>query len=160
MIEHETPRSFKSSLINLRENTMLLCLAGVLVLMMFVFTSSNRTGKEIAVTSITILLVKSESRSQPRSVIVCAFLLCALATLAVINQGELGRVCSWIGVAGMIPLIFSKWLFAQGRQVPHGRLVVRRQGAKSQFRRQQRNSPAEPSSTAYASSVAAEVVLD
>lgn len=119
MPEDETQRSFKSSLINLRENTMLICLAGVLALMIFVFPSSNRASKEIAIASVTLLLVKSESRPQPRSVIVCGFLLCGLATFVVINQGELGRVCTWIAVAAMIPLIFSKWLFAQGGQVPH-----------------------------------------
>jgi hypothetical protein len=119
MFEHETARSLKSSLINLRKNTMLLCLAGVLVVTIVVFPSSNRASKEIAVTSITILLVKSESRPQPRSVIGFGFLLCALTTLAVINNDELGRVCEWIAVTVMIPLIFSKWLFAPGSRVPH-----------------------------------------
>jgi hypothetical protein len=44
--------------------------------------------------------------------------LCALATIVVINQGELGHVCAWIAVAAMIPLVFSKWLFAQGTGMP------------------------------------------
>ena len=79
--------------------------------------SSKRASKELVVSSVTILLVKSESRPQPRSVVGLGILLCVSTILGVFDNAGLGQVSDWIAVAVMIPLIFSKWLFVQDSRV-------------------------------------------
>jgi hypothetical protein len=118
MLKQVSPRSLQSSLTNISKNKILLFLVGALVLTIFLVPSSNRASKELVVSSVTILLVKSESRPQPRSVVGLGILLCVSTILGVIDNAELGQVCDWIAVAVMIPLIFSKWLFVQGSRVP------------------------------------------
>jgi hypothetical protein len=118
MLEQMPPRSLRSSLTNISKNKILLFLAGALVLTIILVPSSNRASKELAVFSVTILLVKSESRPQPRSVVALGILLCASTIVGVIDRAELGQVCDWVAVAVMIPLIFSKWLFVEGSRVP------------------------------------------
>jgi hypothetical protein len=118
MREQGQPRSLQSSLTNIRKNKILLALTGALILTIFAVASSNRASKELVVVSVTILLVKSESRPQPRSVVGLGILLCASTILGVVVKAELGLVCDWAAVAVMIPLIFSKWLFVQRSGVP------------------------------------------
>jgi hypothetical protein len=84
----------------------------------FLVPSHSRMSKELVVLSVTILLVKSESRPQPRSVVGLGVLLCASTLLGVIDKTGLGQVCDWVAVAVIIPLIFSKWLFVEGSPVP------------------------------------------
>jgi len=117
MLEQVQPRSLQSSLRTISKNKLLLILAGALILTIFLVPSSNRASKEIVVASVTILLVKSESRPQPRSVVGLGILLCVVTILGVIGKADTGQLCDWIAVAVMIPLIFSKWLFVQGSQV-------------------------------------------
>jgi uncharacterized membrane protein YccC len=118
MLDQVPTPKLQSWLANISKNKILLLLAGALVLTIFLVPSSNRTSKELVVCSVTILLVKAESRPQPRSVIVLGVVLCAATILGVIGKAELGHVCDWIAVALMIPLVFSKWLFVQGNPVP------------------------------------------
>lgn len=118
MFDQVSSRSLQSSLTNIRKNKILIALVGALVLTIFLVPSSNRASKELVVTSVTILLVKSESRLQPKSVIGLGILLCAFTILGVIDKAGSGRVCDWIAVAVMIPLVFSKWMFVQDSRVP------------------------------------------
>lgn len=118
MLDQVPTRTLQSSLANISKNKILLLLTGALVLTIFLVPSSKRTGKELVVASVTILLVKAESRPQPRSVVVLGVVLCAATILGVIGKAELGHVSDWIAVALMIPLIFFKWLFVQGSPVP------------------------------------------
>jgi hypothetical protein len=116
--EQGQPPSLHSSLTKIRKNKILLILTGTLILTIFAVPSSNRASKELVVLSLAILLVKSESRSQPRSVVGLGILLCALTILGVVANVELGLACDWAAVAVIIPLIFSKWLFVQRSGVP------------------------------------------
>lgn len=118
MLEQVPPRSLQSSLTNISKNKILLFLVGALVLTIVLVPSSKRASKELVVSSVTILLVKSESRPQPRSVVGLGILLCVSTILGVIDNAGLGQACDWIAVAVMIPLIFSKWLFVQDSRVP------------------------------------------
>jgi hypothetical protein len=118
MREQGQPRSLQSSLTNIRKNKILLALTGALILTIFAVASSNRASKELVVVSVTILLVKSESRPQPRSVVGLGILLCASTILVWLFKAELGLVCDWAAVAVMISVIFSKWLFVQGSRLP------------------------------------------
>jgi hypothetical protein len=118
MLDQVPTRTLQSSLANISKNKILLLLTGALVLAIVLVPSSNRTGEELVASSVTILLVKAESRPQPRSVVLLGVVLCAATILGVIGKAELGHVCDWIAVALMIPLIFSKRLFVQGSPGP------------------------------------------